>query len=96
MAVWKTNVLFRADIRVIIYQDVWFSSLVLKTNRLTVLKHWTNCLWFSRQPVISKNKLENQKACLENQKVDIVNCTGKFVFDFQDNLCSQGLLEIQI
>ena len=46
-------------------------------------------IWFSRQPVIFK-------ACLENQKAYSVNCTGKFVFGFQDDLCSLGLLENQI
>ena len=38
--------------------------------------HWKNCLWFSRQPVIFKTNLENQKARLENQKAYnvSVNC----------------------
>ena len=44
------------------------------------------CLWFSRQPVIFKASLENQKARLENQNAYSVNCTGKFVLSFQDNL----------
>ena len=56
--------------------------------------HWKNCLVFSRQPVIFKASLESQKARLDNQIAHIVNCTGKFVFGFQDKLCS--LLENQI
>ena len=57
--------------------------------------HRKKCLWFSRQTVIFKASLENQKVCLENQNAYCVNCTGKCVFGFQDDLCSLSLLENQ-
>ena len=58
--------------------------------------HWKNSLWFSRRPVIFNDSLENQNTRLENQMAYSVNCSGKFVFGFQDDLCSLGLLENQI
>ena len=61
---------------------------ILENQRLVVVNTLKNCHWFLRQPVIFKANLENQKAHLENQKAYSVNCTGKFVFVFQDNLCS--------
>ena len=58
--------------------------------------HCKKSLWFSRQPVIFKTILENQMARLENQKPYVINCTGKLVFGFKNNLCSLGLFENQI
>ena len=54
------------------------------------------CLRILRHPVIFKANLENQMACPEHQKAYSVNCTGKLVCGFQDNLYSLGLLENQI
>ena len=58
--------------------------------------HWKKCLWFSRQPVIFKINLKNLQARLENQNTYNFNCIGKFVFGFQDNMCSLRLLEKQM
>ena len=49
-------------------------------------------LLFSRQSVIFKASLENQKAHLENQEAYSVNFSGKFVFGFQDNLLVSRLV----
>ena len=75
--------------------------LIIKTslenqNNCSVKTTRKKCLWFLRQPVIFKASLDNQKACLDNQKGYSVNCTRKFVFGFQDNLCSLGLIANQI
>ena len=39
---------------------------------------------------------DNQKASLKNQKPYSLKCMNKFVFCFQDNLCSLDGLESQI
>ena len=53
-------------------------------------------VWFSTQPDISNNSLENQNTRLENQMAKSVKCIEKFVFGFQEELCSLGHLENQI
>ena len=74
------------------------------TNRLRYRGFWRDFSHFVNKylvggfppNVLFSISLENQKTRLENQKSYSVVCTGKFVFGFQDNLCSLGLLENQI
>ena len=45
---------------------------------------------------LDKSSLKNQMASHEKQKSCSFKCTGKFVFGFQDDLCSLSRLENQI
>ena len=93
----KANCFVHSDVELeqIIYNNVWFSRLVLKIKRHVVLNALENLSLVPRQSGIFKISVEKQKARLENQKVYGVKCKKTRVFSFQDNLCSLSCIENQ-